>query len=364
MKLALYRKYRPQTFEEVVGQEPIVQTLTNALRLGRISHAYLFTGPRGSGKTTLARLFAKAANCFSPKDGLPDNKCLNCQQYNAGSHMDLIEIDAASNRGIDEMRELREGTKFSPTQSKYKVFIIDEVHMLTKEAFNALLKTLEEPPSHIIFILATTEIQKVPPTIISRCQRFDFKKLTIDIIIKRLTKLAKLENIKIEPDALRLIAASAEGGLRDAESLLDQAGILKDKTITKEDVEMLLGRLDINLVLEFIELLSKKDTKGAIQYLNNLISEGHDITLFSKMLVEYARKMLVVKINPEMLESIAPECAKEQQEKLKALIGTFELKELQNFAEIFVGANTRAPRIPLPILALELAVVEFLSPKS
>jgi len=363
MKLALYRKYRPQTFEEVIGQEPIIKTLTNALKQGRISHAYIFAGPRGSGKTTVARLVAKAVNCLEPKNGLPCNHCHSCQQFIESNAIDLVEIDAASNRGIDEIRELKEGIRFTPIQAKYKVFIIDEAHMLTKEAFNALLKTLEEPPSHAIFVLATTEIEKMPPTIISRCQRYDFKRPPISIIIERLTKLAKLENIDIEPEALRLIAASAEGGFRDAESLLDQVSIWKDKRITQEDIELLLGRLDTNLAAEFVSLLKNNDLTRAIQFLNHLIEEGNDITLFSKLLVTYLRKLLITKINPVMIEQLAPDFTKEQKETLLNFSQQFELARLQKLTDLFVMADTRARRISLPILALELATVEFTQSK-
>ena len=220
--LVLYRKYRPQTFAEIIGQEHVVQTLTNAISSGMISHAYLFAGPRGSGKTTIARLLAKAVNCENRKGFEPCNQCSSCLEISAGRALDLIEIDAASHRGIDEMRELRDGIRFIPTKSKYKVFIIDECHQLTKEAANALLKTLEEPPGHAIFILATTEIHKMIPTIISRCQRFDFRKLTLPEIIKRLEIVSGKEKARIEKPALELIAINSGGSIRDAESLLDQ----------------------------------------------------------------------------------------------------------------------------------------------
>ncbi|MFH1714260.1 MAG: DNA polymerase III subunit gamma/tau, partial [Candidatus Nealsonbacteria bacterium] len=248
MTLVLYRKYRPKTFSEIVGQEHVVQTLTNALSLGLISHAYLFSGPRGSGKTTIARLLAKSLNCQNRKEGSfePCNKCDSCLEIMENRSMDLIEIDAASHRGIDEMKELIEGIKFSPSKSKYKVFIIDESHQLTKEAANALLKTLEEPPSHAVFILATTEIHKMIPTIISRCQRFDFRKLTLSEIVRRLEYVAKKEKTKIEKPALELIALNSGGAVRDAEGLLDQVltfrGILKEnETIKADDIKDLLG---------------------------------------------------------------------------------------------------------------------------
>ena len=224
MNLALYRKYRPKTFAEIVGQEYIVKILTNAIASGMISHAYLFTGPRGVGKTTLARLLAKAVNCQNRKEGEyePCNQCESCQEINQGNSIDLIEIDAASNRGIDDIRELKNGIRFVPSKSKYKVFIIDECHQLSKDANNALLKTLEEPPSHAIFVLATTEIYKMLPTIISRCQRFDFRKLRIEEIVKRLETILKKEKIEYEEPALFLIAREATGSIRDAESLLDK----------------------------------------------------------------------------------------------------------------------------------------------
>ncbi|MFN7088813.1 MAG: DNA polymerase III subunit gamma/tau, partial [Candidatus Paceibacteria bacterium] len=223
-QLALYRKYRPKTFGEVLNQAVVKQTLQNAIRLGKVSHAYLFAGPRGTGKTTIARLIAKSLNCQKrkPDESEPCNECKMCQEMNAGRALDLIEIDAASNRGIDEIRELRDGIKFSPVKGKYKVFIIDEAHMLTPPAFNALLKTLEEPPEHAIFILATTEPEKLPPTILSRVQRFDFRRISISDIIKKLQKDIKEEGLKAEPEALYLIASVSEGSIRDAESLLAQ----------------------------------------------------------------------------------------------------------------------------------------------
>lgn len=361
MSLALYRKYRPQSFEDVIGQEATLAILKNALKLGRLSHAYLFTGPRGSGKTTIARLLAKAVNCQTPKNGLPCDSCSSCTQFFENRIIDLVEIDAASNRGIDEMRDLRDGIKFTPLQARYKVFIIDEVHMLTKEAFNALLKTLEEPPEHAIFILATTEIEKVPATIISRCQRFDFKRIVAEEIYQRLTKIAKSEKAPITPDALRLIAHASEGSARDAESLLGQVISGTNKEITVHEVEQLIGRLDIMLIVKFMELLAKKDTKESIAFLNHLLDEGQDLYVFTRMVVQYIRRVLVVKTNAALLNNVASDLSKEQQDKIVEFASIFSLQEMQKLATIFLTAQGQIQRISVPILALELAVVEYTS---
>jgi DNA polymerase-3 subunit gamma/tau len=263
MSLVLYRKYRPQTFAEIIGQEHVVQTLTNAISSGMISHAYLFAGPRGSGKTSIARLLAKAVNCQNRKEreAEPCNQCSSCLEIMEGRSLDLIEIDAASHRGIDEVRELRDGIRFVPTKSKYKVFIVDESHMLTREAFNALLKILEEPPAHAIFVLATTEIQKMISTVISRCQRFDFRKLTSPEIIKRLEIISEKEKVKIEKAALELIALNSGGSIRDGESLLDQAltfSTTLNRELRAEDIKELLGLVEIELVSKFTDFICEK----------------------------------------------------------------------------------------------------------
>lgn len=365
--LVLYRKYRPKTFGEITGQEHVVQTLTNALCSNMISHAYLFCGPRGSGKTSIARIFAKAVNCEQKKDNgsEPCNKCSSCLEINEGRAIDLIEIDAASNRGVDEIRELREGIRFMPAKSKYKVFIIDESHQLTKEAANALLKTLEEPPSHAIFILATTEIHKMIPTIISRCQRFDFRKLTLPEIVSRLEYVASKEKTKIEKPALELIALNSGGAIRDAEGLLDQVltfkGILKEnETIKAEDIKDLLGMVDTKLMGEFVDLLCQKQAARAIEFLNKLLEKGKDIQEFTRALVYYMRQGLILKIESSLDNPIIVGLTKEEQEKLKSQVSVFTEQDLQRILKLFMEAENKMKYSSIPQLPLELAIIEGL----
>jgi DNA polymerase-3 subunit gamma/tau len=371
MSLVLYRKYRPQKFSEIIGQEHIVKTLTNAITSGIISHAYLFSGPRGSGKTTVARLLAKSFNCRNRKDKEfePCNKCSSCLEIMENRSIDLIEIDAASHRGIDEMRELRDGIKFAPTSSKYKVFIIDESHQLTKEAANALLKTLEEPPSHAIFILATTEIHKMIPTIISRCQRFDFRRLTLPEIIKRLEIVSGKEGIKIEKPALELIALNASGSIRDAESLLGQVLTFEDVTekkaeIKAEDVKDLLGLVEIRLISQFSGFLSQKKTKEAINLLNEIIEKGSDLQEFVKSLINYLRQALILKITgPEITNPIITGLTKEEFQKLKEQTDTFKEGEIRQILNLFLEAENKMKYSPIPQLPIELAIIEAIGPK-
>ena len=365
--LVLYRKYRPQTFGEVEGQVHVVQTLTNAISDGLISHAYLFCGPRGSGKTTIARLLAKAANCQNRKPGQfePCNKCSSCQDIMANRSMDLIEIDAASHRGIDEIRELRDGIKFSPVKEKYKVFILDEAHQLTKEAANAILKTLEEPPAHAIFILATTEAFKMIPTIISRCQRFDFKRLTVAEIIKRLEYVAGKEDAKIDREALELIALNSGGAIRDAEGLLDQAltfaGIYdKQKTIKIDDIKNLLGIADINTVSKFVDFLTEKNGAGAVNFLNEVIDEGKDPQEFARGIIRYLRQALILKIDPNPLNPVVIGFTEEEKEKILGQVQKFNQQELQNVLTLFLSAENKMKYSSIPQLPLELAIVEFI----
>jgi len=340
--LVLYRKYRPQSWDEVIGQEHVVRTLTNALKLNRVSHAYLFSGPRGTGKTTIARLLAKSVGC---------------------ADLDLIEIDAASNRGIDEIRELRNGIKFAPTAGKYKVFIIDEVHQLTKEAFNALLKTLEEPPAHAIFILATTEAHKVPGTILSRVQQFAFRRLTIAEIIRKLQKIVEAEKIKIDENAVRLIAAYAGGSYRDAESMLEQLRVWNDKIIMKEDIEELLGAVDFEKVKAMTDYLNNAGAKEAIDYVGSLTEGGTDLEMFAKALINHLRKIMLVKVDSSLASLMAQELTPEQMEIVKKQADAFSLNDVVQAIRIFTVAQNDIKRSPIPSLPIELAVVEIINNK-
>lgn len=372
--LALYRKYRPKTFGEIIGQEHTVQTLKNAVAMNFLSHAYVFSGPRGSGKTSIARLLAKAINCTRLRQGCggqenqgePCNKCSACQQIQEGKSFDLVEIDAASNRGIEEMRQLKEGMQFAPTMFKYKVFIIDEAHQLTKEAVNALLKTLEEPPSHAVFILATTEIHKMIPTILSRCQRFDFRKLSVLEIIKRLESIATQEHTAIEKQALELIALQAGGSLRDAEGLLDKVltfhlGSDTTKAISSDSVKELLGIADINVTGEFVDFLIIKQPGKAVDFLHTHLEKGMDPQEFAKSLVQYLRDVLILQINPAMEHVVAEGFTQEQKEKIKEQAKKFEKGKLLQSVETFMEAENKMKHASIIQLPLELAIIDSCS---
>ncbi|MCE5286625.1 MAG: DNA polymerase III subunit gamma/tau [Pelosinus sp.] len=297
--VALYRKWRPQDFENLVGQEHIRITLKNAITTGRIAHAYLFAGPRGTGKTSTAKIMAKALNCEQGPTAEPCNHCSNCERINTGSSMDVFEIDAASNRGIDEIRELRETVKFAPVDGRYKVYIIDEVHMLTSEAFNALLKTLEEPPAHVVFILATTEAHKIPATIHSRCQRYDFHRISAAEIQARLADVAEHSELTADTEALSLIAEHADGGLRDALSILDQCSVLENECITADTVRQLLGLIGQEWVYRLTAGMAERDARSTLVTLDELIALGKDVRQIMLELSLYIRSLMLYKAAPD-----------------------------------------------------------------
>jgi len=364
--LVLYRKYRPQKFGEVIGQEHVVQTLTNSIKGGNISHAYLFSGPRGSGKTTVARIFAKAINCLSPNGFEPCDKCSSCLEIISGNSIDLMEIDAASHTGIDDVRQIIEGIKFTPVKSKYKIFIIDECHQLSKSASNALLKTLEEPPAHAIFILATTESHKMIATILSRCQKFDFKRLQISEIIKKLEIISKKEGIKFDDSALSLIALNSRGSFRDAESLLDQCVIFSGATsgtksglIKAEDIKELLGIVAVGEIAKLIDFIISKDAKGAIGFLNSMIENGVDLQEFSKTLVFYLRQELLLKIDPNFLSLQNSGLSQQELDKMKAQTINLTQSNLQEMLELFIDAENKVKYSAVPQLPLELVIIDI-----
>jgi DNA polymerase-3 subunit gamma/tau len=305
MHKALYRAYRPQNFEDVVGQDHITRTLKNQIENNNVGHAYVFSGTRGTGKTSTAKIFARAVNCLAKVNQEPCNECDVCKDILNDNMMDVVEIDAASNNSVDDIRELRENVKYSPTKGKYKVYIIDEVHMLSQGAFNALLKTLEEPPSYVIFILATTEPHKIPATILSRCQRFDFKRVTVSDMTDRMKKISKEENIEVEDKALNLISRNSQGALRDALSILDQCISFGDNKIQYKDVVELLGTVNIEQLFELAQFIINQDTKNSLQTLNEFVIWGKDIRNLINDLIDHFRNLMVCKVSTEIDEIIS-----------------------------------------------------------
>lgn len=358
MSKVLYRKYRPKSFNEVVGQEHVINTLQNAIKMDEVAHAYLFTGPRGTGKTTTARLFAKTLNCVEQKSEACA-KCEVCREVDDGIFVDLIEIDAASNRGIDDIRELKEVVRFSPNKGKYKVYIIDEVHMLSKDAFNALLKTLEEPPAHAIFVLATTEPHKVLPTIISRTQRFDFRYLDTEEISGRLKDLAKRENKKIDDDVLRLVVAASGGSLRDAESILGK--VLSVGSADATAIRSLLGITDFEKIASFVELVAENQKEEALKFINEINNGGGDMRQLSNDVIEYARTLLLMKLSPSSNAMLTANFTSEEKEKVSSQANKLTEKQIYDIIREFITASNSVKTAPLPQLPLELAVVSLCS---
>ncbi len=349
--LVLARKYRPQTFDEVVGQTHVVRTLKNALKQGRVAHALLFSGIRGIGKTTIARILAKAINCESGPTENPCNQCLACKEITEGRAVDVLEIDAASNRGIDEIRELRDNVRFMPSRLKAKVYIIDEAHMLTREAFNALLKTLEEPPSHVYFILATTEVQRIPVTIISRCQRYDFKRLSINEILTHLKYICQQECVNIDESALAIIAKEAAGSIRDALSLLDQA--ISSGVKTKEDLIELFGIADQLLVEELAKAVIAQDIAKSFQIINQAFAQGVDLIYLGQSIAEFFRNLLALKVSPSGSLGDIPES---ELSVLRSLSLDISTETLLLLFQIFLRGAENLRRSPFPKLSFELTV--------
>ncbi len=352
MSEVFYRKWRPRKLEEVVGQEPVTQALRRAVSLDRVAHAYLFCGPRGTGKTSTARILAKAVNCVAPEDGEPDGACTICRSIDEGHALDLIEIDAASHRGIDDIRNLSDKIHFSPNEARKKVYIVDEVHMLTEPAFNALLKTLEEPPPHAIFILATTEAHKVPLTIISRCQRFDFRRISLDGIVGKLGELCAAEGIEAEPDALAIIARSATGSLRDAENILEQVVVSYGSPVSEDNVRDMLELGGDELALELVGHVAKSDLKAGLTLINRVASEGSDVRQLHRGVVDYLRCTLLLKTGAGAMQGFGEETVS----ALKAAAETATMEHLVHSLKTFAQADLK--RDGALALPLELAMVE------
>ena len=354
MSQALYRKWRPQTWDQIVGQPHIVQTLKNAVAGGRVAHAYLFAGPRGTGKTTAARLLAKAVNCLAEDPASrPCNQCEHCKAVNEGRFLDLIEIDAASQTGVDDVRDLRDKINFSPNQGRYKVYIIDEVHMFSTSAFNALLKTLEEPPPHAIFVLATTEIHKIPPTVLSRCQRHEFRRLPLEVIVAQLQQIAASEDIQAEPEALTLIARQAAGGLRDAISLLDQLASTGGP-VTLSLVQAVLGTAASQTVLTMVDALLARDAAAGMDALHAALDAGADPRLLARQVVDYLRALLLLQFGNAGVVDLAAETRPQAERHARG----FSAGEVLRLIKIFNAAASEPRGGWQPALPLELALAE------
>jgi len=355
--LVLARKWRPQTFEEVVGQRHITQTLQNAISQKRVAHAFLFAGARGVGKTSTARILAKALNCETGPYINPCNHCSICEEITNGTSMDVIEIDGASNRGIDEIRELRENVRYTPAKSRYKIYIIDEVHMLTREAFNALLKTLEEPPPHIIFIFATTEPHKIPATILSRCQRYDFKRIPLREIIESLKRIVEKEKIQINPKGLLSIAQESEGSMRDAQSLLDQVISYAGENIRDEDIAEVLGVIDWKILNDTIEAIASKDIERCMKIVEDVYHFGYDLQYFCRELLQYLRNLILIKVSqrPEGLM----ELSEEELEIHKNQAEKFQFDQLNHLFSLLLKGEQEIAQSTFPRTMLEMTLIRM-----
>jgi len=356
--LVLARKWRPQTFEEVIGQRPITQALQNAIGTQRVAHAYLFAGPRGVGKTSVARILAKALNCQEGPTKQPCDRCSFCQEIRTGISLDVVEIDGASNRGIDEIRELRENVRYLPAKNRYKVYIIDEVHMLTDQAFNALLKTLEEPPPHVIFIFATTEPHKIPLTILSRCQRYNFKRIPLALTMEQLKKIADEEGMAISDRSLHLLAREAEGSMRDGQSLLDQVLSFSGKQISDEEVIEVLGLIDRKILHEAVKALADGDKVRLLQIAEEVHRFGSDIKEFCGELAKLARDLLVLKVFPKegAEHSVLIDLPADEIQELSSHAEKFSPEEIHSLFRALLQAHDEAARATFPRLVLEMTL--------
>jgi len=359
--VSFYRKWRPKTFEEIIGQERVTRTLQNAIRTNRVVHAYLFAGHRGTGKTTTARILAKALNCVQGPAAIPCNACPNCDAIGGGYSVDVIEIDAASNRGIEEIRELRDRIRLAPTEGRYKVYIIDEAHMLTTEAANALLKTLEEPPEHAILVLVTTEPHRLPATILSRCQRFDFRRVSQKEIIARLKRIAAVEGFAIDEPALALIAASGDGSVRDAESILDQVTSFAEGPITARDVVTVLGIVEEQTALQFADAIISRSVQDCLTLVNQVVNEGKDVRQVTRTLIDHFRDLLVVKTgnrDADLLDTTEARLA-----ALAGQAGRTTIEDILRALNILSAMESEARWSPQPRLLLEIALIRLCRPE-
>lgn len=360
---ALYRKWRPKSFPEVVGQEPVVQTLTNQVKTGRIGHAYLFCGTRGTGKTTIAKIFARAVNCEHPVDGSPCNECASCRTIMTGSSMNVVEIDAASNNGVDNIREIRDEVKYSPTEGRYRVYIIDEVHMLSAGAYNALLKTLEEPPSYVIFILATTEVHKIPVTVLSRCQRYDFKRIAANQILGQLQKLTEAEGIEAEEKALRYISRAADGAMRDALSILEECiSYYYGQPLVYENVLEVVGAVDTSVFTALLKNILESDVTAAMKLIGELAYSGRDITQTVGDFVWFLRNLLLIQTSEVTEDELG--MSAENFERHKRIAMQIGMEDLMRYIRIFSDLQNSMRYASDKRTLLEMTVIRVMNPQA